>query len=482
LSGTEYSKEDLVKDNSGVVKELLVELEKTKGNLKDYKDHSRHITCLSSWIVTTSGKPVKITGIALAEGNWKGVLYPLEEIQKAADQLVGTPLKVEHGQTSQYAGREVGKVTAAKFDDMVKALLFEAEVTDQEAIRDVLKRRFKAVSMATSMEYIPASGQVAGKDFEFLEISLVENPACDSCYILHFEQSLSMMKDNNKNIKEDEVIEMAKDRFYLASEEITIDMPADLTIPVETLNKFGEAIGFQFLKSESATDKEGNAVMRYTYQYKKYPQTDIPVTKESLSKEEISGLMDEKLEDFKKELEGMITAAVKPKEEKSETEDLDKHVEAYKKHMEEGIASGKSIKECDELWKAKEEKSEEETEKKEEDTKDTEEKTEDKTEDKEKDTEKKTEDKTEDKTEKKSDEDKDEKKDTEEKTDDKSGEEDGKPQKDKEEKSDEDKSDENKEKPDAEKTHEEKLSELGPAEAAVGIIQYMQRMRGRKNE
>jgi len=472
LSGIEYNEKELEEDKSGIVEELLLELEETKEQLKNLNNYGKHkhILSLSSWIATTSEKPVKITGIALAEGTWNGVLYSLEEIEKSAEKLIGIPLKVEHGQGSEYKNKEVGKVTKAKFDELTKALLFEAEVTDPRAIKDVLKKRFKAVSMATSMEYVPEKGQVMGKDFEFLEISLVENPACESCYILHFEQSLSMIKDKNINIKEEEVNKMTKDKFYLASEELTVDMPKDINIPVETLNKFGEKIGFQFLKAESATNDEGEAVMRYTFQYKNYPYTNLgsPVAeeeekKETFKKEDIVKLIDEKLENFKESLlpkpeekAGEEKPEEEAKEETEEIEGLAEHISAYTDYIKKCMADGKkSMKECANEWKGgeKEEKSKE-TEKEPKEVK---------------------------------------KEETAEKYEYKCPEGevwDAEKEKcvPKEEKSTEEVNEEERKPTETEaneeevNSKEEKLSKLSGAEAALGIIEYVQRMSGRKKD
>jgi len=268
-----------VSDKS-ILTELTEELQEARRELAEYKKCELGSVCkgpqiLSSYFSVVSEKPLKIAGIGLAVGEWNGVMYTADEIKKLVDQLVGKPLLVEHGRDPQYKGKKVGEFTKAIWNDFVEALLFEAEVTDNLAIRDVLKKRFRAISLSNKMKYVPYDGKVKGVELESIEGSLTENPACDVCYLLKTEQSLSML---NMTIHNKEVDVMDK-IVYLSEEEYYIDMPIDFKVTIDDLNKIVEDRVFTRVEElEIETDeidpeteaKKKSRVRRYYYKYRYY--------------------------------------------------------------------------------------------------------------------------------------------------------------------------------------------------------------------
>jgi len=136
-------------DNSGIFEELHAERQELERMLKTAKNIiTEEIVLSASPFFSLEEKEGKllITGIALAEGVWKSVLYPAEEIEKSAFRLVGKPLKIEHGLDALFEQREVGKVKVAYYDKALKSIVFQAEVTDSEAIALVKDGTFPAVS------------------------------------------------------------------------------------------------------------------------------------------------------------------------------------------------------------------------------------------------------------------------------------------------------------------------------------------------
>jgi len=186
----------------GIVEELAAQLVATKTQLKEAQDKikeresilpgekSLEMLDLPIYVIESlQDKPIVVTGIALAEGIWKSVVYTPEEISKAADDLKGKPLLVEHGHDDHFNDRKVGEVTEAHFDPTLKALVFKAKVEDEEARKLVMNGTFQAVSCSTWMEKRTINQDLKmGYAFHFAELSLVKNPACEKCFIFHLEQ------------------------------------------------------------------------------------------------------------------------------------------------------------------------------------------------------------------------------------------------------------------------------------------------------
>lgn len=169
-------------DDSGILEEIKAEHEELQKILSTVKDYQRVEIVLNSspfFSLEEKGGKLLITGIALAEGVWKNVLYPADEIAKSAEDLKGKPLMVEHGLDSHFEKIEVGKVLAAYYDKTLKSIVFQAEVDNVEAISLVKDGTFPAVSCSTWVDKFPVNqDQSIGFNFNFQELSLVRTPAC----------------------------------------------------------------------------------------------------------------------------------------------------------------------------------------------------------------------------------------------------------------------------------------------------------------
>lgn len=163
---------------------------------------------------------VLITGVALTEGVWKNVIYSAQEIKRVAKSLIGKPLLVEHGKTKEFEGRHVGAVTSSYYEESLKGIVFQAEVTDPLAKRLVKKEVLPAVSCSTWMEKKAINEQIRiGSDYNFSELSLVRVPACDRCFIFHKEQLSMLSKGKDlKEIKETNILEV--ENMHELEEEI----------------------------------------------------------------------------------------------------------------------------------------------------------------------------------------------------------------------------------------------------------------------
>ena len=202
-----------MEDKSGIPDLLLAEIEAKEKELQTQSKVIEHLRReilvpqegtrekeqeeLTVAIFLSSKKPLVISGIALAEGIWKNVVYTADEIRKAVKDLLGKPLRVEHGNNEMFKDEIVGEVTEVDFNELLQALVFKATVTHKLASKLVIDGTFKAVSMSTWMEKIPIDNQGTkfGYAFHFAELSLVENPACDKCFIFHLEQLQKGLKE-----------------------------------------------------------------------------------------------------------------------------------------------------------------------------------------------------------------------------------------------------------------------------------------------
>jgi len=146
---------------------------------------------------------IKITGVALKEGVFKDVLYSEKELRKVANLMKGLPIKVEHGRTKEFGGLTVGKVESSYWDPLLRSILFSAIVTNSKAIEYIKSGTLGAVSSSTWMEKRSAGhgGLKIGSEYNFQELSLVKQPACDKCFIFHVEQLSNRILGNNLNIK-----------------------------------------------------------------------------------------------------------------------------------------------------------------------------------------------------------------------------------------------------------------------------------------
>jgi len=121
-----------------------------------------------------ANKPLRIRGIAIkATKSRNNNIYLEEELKRAAPTLIGKPVYIEHVS----ADKAIGKVINAWWDENEKAIMYEAEIYDEEIIEKIKHGLIKHVSIAADykvLSYTPEGRLPRG--LEFYELSLVAVP------------------------------------------------------------------------------------------------------------------------------------------------------------------------------------------------------------------------------------------------------------------------------------------------------------------
>ena len=130
--------------------------------------------------------PLKIKGIAITEGTWNGLFYPREELRKAARDLKGKPLMVDHSKSVKDL---VGRVTDAWFNEAENAIEFEAEIIDENIAKKVVEGLITGVSVGVIVDRVKEGSNLVARNYEFTELSLVLVPACKDAKIVDIEKS-----------------------------------------------------------------------------------------------------------------------------------------------------------------------------------------------------------------------------------------------------------------------------------------------------
>lgn len=129
----------------------------------------------------SKGAPLKISGVALREGKWNGLFYPKEEMIGTATTLIGKPLMVDHSNSVRDI---VGRVTNAWYE--LGSIRFEAEVTDKSISDKIINDLISKVSVGVEVVKFVDRDQIVARNFNFKELSLVLDPACDGAEITEF--------------------------------------------------------------------------------------------------------------------------------------------------------------------------------------------------------------------------------------------------------------------------------------------------------
>jgi len=157
------------------------------------KGKSINVESLSSFTITEElANKLKISGVLIAEGVWKGVKYSWDEIKrmfnKNKEKLSNLKFKVEHEGDREYKDEEVGKHTKVELNDTIKAILYEGEITNPKAIEEIKNGRFRATSLKSRMDTVFNGKEVLGKGLIPLDNSLTQSPACKTCQMYSWEE------------------------------------------------------------------------------------------------------------------------------------------------------------------------------------------------------------------------------------------------------------------------------------------------------
>jgi len=160
---------------------------------------------------TNANGDLFISGIALAEGQWKEI-YHSEDLAKIDNDLAGLPLLYEHGMDPKFQDMKIGEIIKSWYDKAHRAVMFLAKVTCRTCKEMLLSRELKSVSSGLESETIERNGRLEAISSKFFEVSLVHQPACTTCNIVSVRESLS------KNIGES-YMEIREELVWDESEE-----------------------------------------------------------------------------------------------------------------------------------------------------------------------------------------------------------------------------------------------------------------------
>ena len=174
--------------SESILQESLAENTELRKKLSELERRIESIEGFHSNIQILSEKPMIITGVLISEGVWKGIKYDYNEMKKALDKFKNLPVKAMHSKSDEFGDKELGKVTQVGKDDLLKALTFKAEITDEKAQQLIKDGVFNAVSIAGSFKELTNDTPPVGLGYEPVEVSLTGSPACSNCYIFSVEE------------------------------------------------------------------------------------------------------------------------------------------------------------------------------------------------------------------------------------------------------------------------------------------------------
>jgi len=283
-----------------IINELVAENTLLRSEAKTFKESNKEIltpieiNSLSDVVVTEElANKLKISGILLAEGLWNGVLYTKSELKKMYDKFKETlsnlDIKVEHDKSEEFKDKIVGKNTNCEWSDSLGALIYNAEVTNPKAIELIKNGTFPSTSMKTQLKKITSNGLTKGVDYEPIDNSLTQRPACSVCNIISKEELSLAAKDSKsiykfygiikerdinsnevKNIKEvNEVMSNPKQEIFNENIELSQEMVSVLPETEETPE---EDVELELMTLSEALKRK-----RVIYEY--YPPGTYPKAK-----------------------------------------------------------------------------------------------------------------------------------------------------------------------------------------------------------
>jgi len=205
-----------------IIEELLAENVKLRAELNTLKELSGFV----SGITVLSEKPqLKISGVLIAEGVWKGIKYSYEEMKKALSKFKNLPIKVQHGHSEEFGDKTVGKVTKVVPDDVLRALAFEGIITDEKAAQLIKDGVFNAISIKGGFAQINDKvTPPVGLDYTPIEASLTGSPACDNCILFSVEElEKCLSKDSTQDkVGDNTMSEEEMEYFEIREDEVLV--------------------------------------------------------------------------------------------------------------------------------------------------------------------------------------------------------------------------------------------------------------------
>ena len=142
----------------------------------------------------------KVNFVALSEGVHNGVFYPASEIEKAAKNLVGKPIRIDH---TDKVLETIGKVIEAEYVDTngfrrIECIgeFYNDTETQKEAISLLTKSLITDFSVGVDVDLTMSNGVETAKDLIFKEVSLVTEGADEMAKVI----TLLNSKINSKEL------------------------------------------------------------------------------------------------------------------------------------------------------------------------------------------------------------------------------------------------------------------------------------------
>jgi len=204
--------------SESIIEELLAENVELRSKLGSEE--------IGSIFHVLSTRPMKISGVLISEGVWKGIKYSYDKVLKPSlNKFKGLKGLVMHGKTEEFKDREIGKLTKVACDDLLKAITFQALVTDEEAVKKIEEGVFDAVSVKGKFEDIDMSvTPPEGINYTPIEWSLTGTPACKNCLIFSKEElSRSIESFINQDVPGDKKVNnMSEEEFEVKDNEVLV--------------------------------------------------------------------------------------------------------------------------------------------------------------------------------------------------------------------------------------------------------------------
>jgi len=238
----EYSMSDIYEHP--VVQELLTQLSnvETSGNTlqKTMKNHCGKTFVTLSLPITKyeeldkSDFPLVVEGIAIREGKMNGVYYDANELEKGYDSLKGRLIKIDH---SDSVRDHIGRVLDVSWNDKLKQIEFTGGICDPDIINKIKHKLVEGVSVGVFIDEESTDRGPSAKNLEFVEVSLVEDPACPGCMIklsavpgdTNEKILLSSKYNNSKEVNSS----MAKEKKIAEEEAVKEETPTSEEIVKE---------------------------------------------------------------------------------------------------------------------------------------------------------------------------------------------------------------------------------------------------------
>lgn len=131
---------------------------------------------LSSYTVQELEDKLRITGILIGPGTWKGVDYTPEEIKTMYTKY--KPILDKLDFTLDHDENIRGHHINTEYDDTLKSIKYTAEIDEPEAVKLIRDGSHLASSMRSTFRPVFKNGRIVAKDIKPIHNTATDKPAC----------------------------------------------------------------------------------------------------------------------------------------------------------------------------------------------------------------------------------------------------------------------------------------------------------------